>query len=289
MAPTVSQHRQSFGQQEPSKQPLREHTRSSAARGTNLSMKAASTLSRLKSTTLKTAPQSAIFKQRPPNRGAKAPLLASGRQTSRPSGSTHSSKQQELFESPLHRRARFQAARNASSSEKAATASSSPKPTNSGSTPQLAVTKPSISRVSRQTDPRVGCNLEENLCKARVHRAARQGYWDLCDEAIDSGDYKLHSTLPDWRRRALISHAAVFNAVKDNDRPIKQAARLIRSTEPDRPNRNNNPAAVTAHLQPTISSGDLSEQQAQYLVDLAANGVNAGEFRDLEGKALDYL
>ena len=100
----------------------------------------------------------------------------------------------------------------------------------------------------------------------------------MCDEAIDSGDYKLHSTLPDWRRRALIRHAAVFNAVTDNDRPIRQAARLIRSIEPDRPSRNSNPVAVAAHLQPAISSGDLSEQQAQYLVDLAANGVNVGEF-----------
>ena len=120
-----------------------------------------------------------------------------------------------------------------------------------------------------------------------MHRAARQEYWDLCDEAIDSGDYKLHSTLPDWRRRALASHAAVFNAVKDEDRPIRQAARLVRSIEPDRPSRNSNPAAVAAHLQPAISSGDLSEQQAQYLVDLAANGVNVEEFRDLNGKALD--
>ena len=94
----------------------------------------------------------------------------------------------------------------------------------------------------------MGCNFEENLSKARVHRAARHEYWDLCDEAIDSGDYKLHSTLTDWRRRALASHAAVFNAVKDEDRHIRQAARLIRSIEPDRPSRNNNPAAVAAHL-----------------------------------------
>jgi hypothetical protein len=260
MVPTVSQHRLAFGQQEPSKQPLREHTRSSATRGTSLSKKAASILNRLRSTTLKTALQSAIFKQRQPNRGANAPLLAFGRQVSMPSGSTHSSKQQELFESPLHRRTRFQATKKTSSSKKAAAASSSLKPTNSGSAPKLAITEPSGSRAVRQADPRVGCNLEENLCKARVHRAARQEYWDLCDEAIDSGDYKPHSTLPDWRRRALVSHVAVFNAVKNNDRPIRQAARLVRSIGPGKPSRNNNPAAVAAHLQPAISSGDLSEQ-----------------------------
>ena len=79
----------------------------------------------------------------------------------------------------------------------------------------------------------------------------------------------------------------MFNAVKDEDRPIRQAARLVRSIEPDRPSRNSNPAAVAAHLQPAISSGDLSEQQAQCLVDLAATGVNVEEFRDLDGKALD--
>ena len=205
---------------------------------------------------MKTASQLAIFKQRLPDRGVRASqrtLPVSERQAPKVPGSAHSFHQQELFESPSHRHARLQAAKSVSSSKKAAAAPSTLKPTNSWTAPQLAVTEPSSPWLSKHRDPRVGCNLEEDLCKARVHRAAGQEYWGLCDEAIDSGDYKLHSTLPDWRRRALASHAAVFNAVNDEDRPIRQAARLIRPIEPDRPSRNSNPAAVAAHLQPVIS------------------------------------
>ena len=98
-------------------------------------------------------------------------------------------------------------------------------------------------------DPRIGCILTRVLEQARIQRAARGGFWEVCDEAINSEDYKVHSTLPEWRERALLRHAAVFEAVASSDRPLHQAARLLRSCEPDRACRNINPSAVATNLQ----------------------------------------
>ena len=133
--PTVFQHRQPFGQQDPSELPLQEHTRSPIVRGTSSSKKAVSAFSKRRPTPLKTAPQLAIFKQRLSGRGVRAsqrtlPILE--RQAPKLPGSAHSFHQQELFESPSHKHARFWAARSSSSSKKAAAAPSKPEPINSG-------------------------------------------------------------------------------------------------------------------------------------------------------------
>ena len=39
-------------------------------------------------------------------------------------------------------------------------------------------------------------------------------FWEICDEAIDSGDYKLHSKDATWRTRALAKHDKIFEVVK---------------------------------------------------------------------------
>ena len=63
-------------------------------------------------------------------------------------------------------------------------------------------------------------------------------------------------------------------------------ARVVRSCEADRPNRNVNASAVAAHRQPTLDEGFMEQDRAQHLVNLAASGVEVKEWRDLEGKAL---
>ena len=85
----------------------------------------------------------------------------------------------------------------------------------------------------------------------------------------------------------LASHDKIFETVKDDDRPLRQAARLVRSNEVDRPCRNTDPTSVAAHLQPALSEGLMEQSHAQHLVNLAASGVKVDEWRDLEGKALD--
>ena len=116
---------------------------------------------------------------------------------------------------------------------------------------------------------------------------ANNEFWRLCNEAIDSGDYKLHSKDAEWRSQVLASHDKIFETVKGDDRHLRQAARLVRSNEVDRPRRNTNPTSVAAHLQPALSEGLMKQSHAQHLVNLAANGVKVDEWRGLEGKALD--
>jgi len=98
---------------------------------------------------------------------------------------------------------------------------------------------------------------------------ANNEFWRLCDEAIDSGDYKLHSKDAEWRSQVLASHDKIFEVVKGDDRPLRQAARLVRSNEADRPCRNTNPNSVAAHLQPALSEGLMEQSHAQHLVNLA--------------------
>ena len=112
-------------------------------------------------------------------------------------------------------------------------------------------------------------------------------FWETCDEAIDSGDYKLHSKDKTRRARALAKHDKIFEVVKHCDRPLRQMARVVRSCEADRPSRNINASAVAAHLQPALDEGLMEQDHAQHLVNLAACGVEVKEWRDLEGKALD--
>ena len=112
-------------------------------------------------------------------------------------------------------------------------------------------------------------------------------FWKICDEAIDSGDYKLHSRDETWRARALVKHDKIFEVVKHCNRPLRQMARVVRSCEADRPSRNVNASAVAAHLQPALDEGLMEQDHAQHLVNLAASGVEVKEWRDLEGKALD--
>lgn len=125
---------------------------------------------------------------------------------------------------------------------------------------------------------------------ARIQEDARNLYWSLSDEAVESGDYKVHSRLQDWRHRMLEANRAVFRAVQvpGEKRPFRQAAKLIRSRCQDgRAQQNQNPARVAATVQPALREGLMTQEEAQRLVDLSATGVTIQDFRDLEGDALD--
>ena len=173
----------------------------------------------------------------------------------------------------------LKSARHARSLEEAAAAEQSANTahTNISSTRDPA-TRPGFPS-ARSPAPRVGSygRHQSTADKVNTKSRANDEFWNLSNEAVDSGDYKLHSTNEDWRARVLLSHDALFETVKDAKRPLRQAARLIRSRESDRPSRNVNASAVATNLQPALNEGFMSPEHAQHLVDMAAKGISVKE------------
>ena len=115
----------------------------------------------------------------------------------------------------------------------AATQSAIPAHTNKLSTRNLSARPKTPS--ARSTTFKVGSygRHQSTADKVSAKSIANVEFWGLSDEAVDSGDYKQHSTNEDWRARVLRSHDALFETIKDAKRPLRQAARLIRSKESD--------------------------------------------------------
>lgn len=117
----------------------------------------------------------------------------------------------------------------------------------------------------------------------------RNAHWNLVNEAEQSPDHKLYSQSPSWRASLTAVHSELLQAISDcNDRgPLAEITLVIRSFHPGRALPCSNPTKLAAVLQPAVDQKLLSQEQVNNLTRVAAYGITAPEFRNLQGAAED--
>ena len=124
--------------------------------------------------------------------------------------------------------------------------------------------------------------------KMAVHqKQCRDAHWDLVHDATSSADYKEFTKCKTWRRAISQVHSDLLHAVDEEGDQLAEVTDLIRSAHPGRALPGTNPTRLAFALQPAVEQGLLTQQQADSLIGIAAHGIQAEDFRTLEGEALD--
>ena len=109
----------------------------------------------------------------------------------------------------------------------------------------------------------------------------------MVHEATSSADYKEYTKCKKWRSAISQAHTDLLHAVDATGDQLAEVTELIRSAHPGRALPGANPTRLAFALQPTVEQGLLTQQQANSLISIAARGIQAEDFRVLEGEALD--
>ena len=128
-------------------------------------------------------------------------------------------------------------------------------------------------------------NQEHN--QAAHQKKCRDAHWDLVHEATSSADYKEYTKCKKWRSAISQAHSNLLHAVDATGDQLAETTELIRSAHPGRALPGTNPTRLAFALQPAVEQGLLTQQQADSLISIAAKGIQAEDFRVLEGEALD--
>ena len=109
----------------------------------------------------------------------------------------------------------------------------------------------------------------------------------MVHEATSSADYKEYTKCKKWRSAISQAHTNLLHAVDATGDQLAEVTKLIRSAHPGRALPGTNPTRLAFALQPAVEQGLLTQQQANSLISIAARGIQAEDFRVLEGEALD--
>ena len=123
--------------------------------------------------------------------------------------------------------------------------------------------------------------------KAVHQKQCRDAHWDLVHDAKSSADYKEYTKCKVWRTEISQAHSDLLHAVEEDGDQLAEVTDLIRSEHPGRALPGTNPTRLAFALQPAVEQGLLTQQQADSLISIAAHGIQAEDFRVLEGEALD--
>ena len=111
----------------------------------------------------------------------------------------------------------------------------------------------------------------------------------MVHEATSSADYKEYTQCKKWR--SAISQARtdlqLLHAMDATGNQLAEVTKLIRSAHPGKALPGTNPTWLAFALQPVVEQGLLTQLQANSIISIAARGIQAGDFRVLEGEALD--
>ena len=121
-------------------------------------------------------------------------------------------------------------------------------------------------------------------CKQAV---ARDKHWDLVKQACDSDDHKEFSKNQAWRSELMNAHSVLLRCCNSKKHKLAQATEIVRSKHPGRAQIDVNPVQVAVALQAAVKEGNITSEQAQTMVHIAADGITVEEFREILGESLD--
>ena len=122
---------------------------------------------------------------------------------------------------------------------------------------------------------------------AAHQKQCRDAHWELVHQATTSPDYKEFTKCKKWRAAIMQAHSDILHSVDEEGDQLADTTNLIRSAHPDRALPGTNPVRLALALQPAVEQNLLTQQQADTLINIAAVGIQAADFRELEGEALD--
>ena len=109
----------------------------------------------------------------------------------------------------------------------------------------------------------------------------------MVHEVTSSADYKEYTKCKKWRSAILQAHTDLLHGVDATANQLAEVTELSDQHTQAEHCQAQTQTRLAFALQPAVAQGLLSQQQADSLISIATKGIQAKDFRVLEGEALD--